>query len=124
MLYRMRRRDGSLDPFSSGTYVDSNGKSRHLSATNFQMTPSGTTWTSPVTNASYPIEWQTKVPSLNLRLQITTKLRNQEMTAAGSNATNYWEGAIEISGTRNDTPVSGVGYLEMTGYDKPLHFGQ
>ena len=28
---------------------------------------------------------------------------------------NYWEGAVTYSGS-----VSGLGYLEMTGYDKPV----
>ena len=28
----------------------------------------------------------------------------------------YWEGAVLVSGEREGRPVSGVGYLEMTGY--------
>ena len=29
---------------------------------------------------------------------------------------SYWEGAIEVEGTRAGQPVKGRGYLEMTGY--------
>ena len=46
------------------------------------------------------------------------------MTTSGRLSPNYWEGAIEIDGTRNGAPVGGVGYLEMTGYDRPVRLGQ
>ena len=29
---------------------------------------------------------------------------------------SYWEGAIDVTGTRSGAPVTGRGYLEMTGY--------
>ena len=29
---------------------------------------------------------------------------------------SYWEGAVDIKGTRNGKPIEGRGYLEMTGY--------
>jgi predicted secreted hydrolase len=29
---------------------------------------------------------------------------------------NYWEGAVEVGGTREGRPIRGRGYLEMTGY--------
>jgi predicted secreted hydrolase len=124
MLYRMRRKDGSPDPYSSATYVEAGGKSRHLSARDFQMEPVGERWTSSVTGASYPIHWQVSVPSLALNLEVTTKLPQQEMTATSPSSPNYWEGAVEIAGTRGSSTLKGVGYLEMTGYDKPLRFGQ
>ena len=28
----------------------------------------------------------------------------------------YWEGAVRVSGTRQGRPVSGHGYVELTGY--------
>jgi predicted secreted hydrolase len=126
MLFRLRRKDGSIDPYSAGTYVDSEGKSRHLAAADFTLRPSGEPWVSPATHAGYPLRWQIAVPSLGLQLQTSTKLAQQEMTSTGPMSPNYWEGAIDISGTRGaeNTPVSGVGYLEMTGYDKPVHFGR
>ena len=31
MLYRLRHKDGSIDPFSSGTYVDAQGRAVHPS---------------------------------------------------------------------------------------------
>jgi predicted secreted hydrolase len=32
----------------------------------------------------------------------------------------YWEGAVEIEGTRDGGAIKGRGYLELTGYAGPL----
>jgi predicted secreted hydrolase len=29
---------------------------------------------------------------------------------------HYWEGAVDIQGTASGKPVSGQGYVELTGY--------
>jgi predicted secreted hydrolase len=124
MLFRLRRKDGSIDPYSAATYVDRNGQSRHLSSSEFTLQPLSQQWTSPATGASYPIRWQIGVPSLSLSLEVSTRLPQQEMTASSRQSPNYWEGASEIAGTRSGAAVKGVGYLEMTGYDRPVRFGQ
>lgn len=117
MLYRLRHRDGSIDPYSSGTYVDSQGRSMFLPAKDFTILPSGDNWTSPATKASYPERWHVAVPKLGIELEITTPLRNQELEA--SYGPSYWEGAVDITGQRGGSAVAGVGYLEMTGYASP-----
>ena len=114
MLYRLRHKDGSIDPYSSGSFVDATGKSELLSATDFAMTPSTDTWTSPVTKAAYPVRWHLSIPRLKFEIDVTTPLRNQELT--GRFGPSYWEGSIDLVGTRDASPVHGVGYLEMTGY--------
>ena len=136
MLFRLRRQDDSLDPYSAATYVDSSGKARHLSAREFTLRPleqrPQDRWTSPTTGAAYPVRWQVSVPSLGLNIEVTTRLPQQEVTTSGRLAPNYWEGAIEITGTRGSStvnfpvtsPVTGAGYLEMTGYDRPVRLGQ
>jgi predicted secreted hydrolase len=123
MLYRFRHKDGTLDPFSSGTYIDASGKSRFLSVSDFTMTPHGETFTSSQTKASYPIQWRVTVPSLQLDLEIRTPLADQELVSASHAALTYWEGAITIGGTREGKPAKGVGYLEMTGYSEPVRLG-
>jgi predicted secreted hydrolase len=120
MLYRLRHKDGSVDPFSSGTYVDANGGSTYLSLRDFSMTPLGATYASPITQAVYPIAWRVTIPALRLDLQLKTPLPSQELASDTSTGLSYWEGAIDIRGTRNATPITGVGYLEMTGYAKPM----
>jgi predicted secreted hydrolase len=124
MLYRLRNKDGSVDPFSSGTYVDANGKPTYLGIHDFSMTPTGSTFASPITKAIYPIAWRVNVPSFELDLQLKTRLASQELASDNTAGLSYWEGAIEISGTRGGVGISGVGYLEMTGYATPLHIGK
>jgi len=119
-LYRFRHTDGSVDPFSAGTYVDQQGNSTFLGVADFSMKPLDETYTSPDTHAIYPIAWQIAVPSLGLDLRIKTPLASQELVSGIGAGLSYWEGAITISGTRNGKPVKGVGYLEMTGYARPV----
>jgi predicted secreted hydrolase len=114
MLYRMRNKDGSLDSYSSGSYVDAHGRSRFLSSRDFAMTPDGGKWTSPTTAAAYPLRWHVSVPVLALSFEVTTPLRNQEMT--GNFGPSYWEGAVDVNGSTAKSRVRGVGYLEMIGY--------
>jgi predicted secreted hydrolase len=123
MLYQIRRKDGSVDPYSSGTYVDEHGKSTPLHASDFSLTPTGETWKSPVTRATYPIEWKISIPKLGIELESKTELKAQEISEQSKIAPNYWEGAIRFSGLRGTTPLNGVGYLELTGYDRPVEFG-
>jgi len=124
MLYQFRRKDGYIDPFSSGTYVDAQGHSRHLASCDFRLTPSGEIWASPATGAKYPIAWTMEIPKLALKLEVTARLKSQELSGGGPLSPNYWEGAITIRGTQTGEGLSGVGYLEMTGYDRPIEMGR
>ena len=40
----------------------------------------------------------------------------QELRTERSTGVTYWEGAIDVRGTRDGREVRGRGYLEMTGY--------
>jgi predicted secreted hydrolase len=114
MLYRLRRKDGSVDPYSSGSYIDAQGNCHYLSFNDFSMTPAGETWTSPETAGKYPIRWHITIPGLGLQADVGTPLATQELV--GRIGPSYWEGAIDISGQQSGNPLHGVGYLEMTGY--------
>ncbi len=118
MLYRMRKADGSTDPYSAGTYVEADGESLHLSADDFTMTPQAY-WTSPDTGGRYPLVWRAEVPRLGLDFRVTTPLDGQEIVPRRGRGPAYWEGAVDYEGDG----VSGVGYLEMTGYDRTLQLG-
>jgi predicted secreted hydrolase len=111
MLFRLRRTGRSMDPYSAGTYVDSQGHAKHLAASDFTVTP-GKTWASSVTGGSYPVEWVIEVPPIGFKAAVRTPMVQQEITGSAT----YWEGAIDIDATRLDRRLSGVGYLEMTGY--------
>lgn len=112
MLYQMRLRDGGLDPFSSGTFIARDGTTRHLRRDDYTLT-ARKFWTSKATGGRYPIAWELVVPSLELRLSVTTPVENQELVLQ---PIAYWEGLIDATGTRGTRPVRAHGYLELTGY--------
>ena len=116
MLGELRRVDGGIDPHSAGTYVDPNGRALHLSRAEFQLQPLQF-WTSPKSGARYPIRWRLAIPALHVSLECATPVPNQEFVSDDDAGQTYWEGAVSYSGSAN-----GVGYLEMTGYLKPVHF--
>jgi len=120
MLFHIRRKDGSIDPHSAGTYVDAQGKTTHLRSSDFKLEPIGEKWTSPHTGAVYPIHWNIAIPKLAITLEARTPLASQELAGKTKLAPNYWEGAVMFAGKRNSLPLGGVGYLEMTGYDHPV----
>src|SRR5438552_2856628 len=95
MLFILRRKDASIDPFSAGTYVDAAGKTTHLRANEFSLTPTGTTWKSAQTGASYPIAWNITVRKMAIALSAGTKLPQQEFAATSKLAPGYWEGSMD-----------------------------
>jgi predicted secreted hydrolase len=106
------------DRFSSGTYVDQQGKPHFLDASQFAIKPL-TTWHSTNSGATYPIAWNISVPAMGLQLTERTALSNQELFNPNDVSPTYWEGAVSYDGTLGGTTVRGVGYLEMTGYAGP-----
>jgi predicted secreted hydrolase len=116
MLFHIRRKDGSIDRFSAGTYVDAQGNSTHLRESDFILQPIGQTWESRASGAKYPIQWKILVPKLGIELEATTPLPAQELTGDSRMAPTYWEGAITLRGKRAGAALDGAGYLEMTGY--------
>ena len=118
MLYQLRRADGSRDPRSSGTIVDARGGTTHLTAADFTLAPVSATFTAP-SGAMYPVTWTISVPREQLTLTVTTPLANQELATAGAGIA-YWEGMVQVAGTARGRPVTGRGYLEMTGYKGSL----
>ena len=122
MLYVMRRADSKHDPRSSGTLVDAGGKSIHLTDKDFTLTPGRATFTSK-NGAVYPVEWTVTIPSHNISLQVTTPLKDQELSLEQSTGVAYWEGMIDVTGKTGQSGgqvVRGSGYLEMTGYHGSL----
>jgi predicted secreted hydrolase len=110
MLFQLRRKDGSVDPWSSGTYVDAKGKARNLRREEFSLEPVAW-WTSGKSGGRYPIRWRIRVPGLGVALECSALLPDQELAVRPV----YWEGAVSYSGS-----AKGVGYLEMTGYAAPV----
>lgn len=114
MVFQLRGKDGSIDSQSSGTLVLRSRRTMPLRREDFALVP-GRTWTSPVSGAAYPVEWEVRVPHEGLVLRVRPAVDAQELAALSTGVT-YWEGAITIAGTRAGAPIAGRGYLEMTGY--------
>ncbi len=113
MLYAMRRRDGSVDPVSGGTFVDANGTATHLTRADFELTRTRS-WRSAKTGAEYPLGWRVRLPGRGLEWEIKARLDDQELALP---PIAYWEGAIAVRGTGpGGKPLAGHGYMELTGY--------
>ena len=112
MLYRMRLANGGVEPSSSGTWIAPDGTATHLRASDFQMTPTAF-WKSNKTGAQYPIGWRIVLPNQRTEFAINAALEDQELKLG---AITYWEGAIDVIGTRETKAIKARGYLELTGY--------
>ncbi|MDE2058373.1 MAG: carotenoid 1,2-hydratase [candidate division NC10 bacterium] len=119
MLYQLRLTDGRPDLHSSGSLIHSDGRVEHLPRSAFMLTPQEV-WQSPKSSGRYPIRWRVQVPDRHLDLSVRAAFPDQELDTRGSTLVTYWEGSVAISGTAGDRPISGVGYLEMTGYVAPF----
>ncbi|MBL8247020.1 MAG: lipocalin family protein, partial [Candidatus Competibacter sp.] len=112
MFYRLRRKDGGMDPFSRGVLVAAGGQARLLRWDEVDLQPLGE-WTSPKNGDRYPAGWRLRVSAEKLDLTITPKVADQEMRLT----VRYWEGAVAVTGHTGDKPTHGQGYLEMTRYE-------
>jgi predicted secreted hydrolase len=109
MHFQIRREDGSVEPVSGGTLVGADGRTRRLSRDDVKVEVLGH-WTSPQSGARYPSRWHLAVPSEGIDLLVEPWLDDQEMRTSFV----YWEGAVRVSGVPR--PVTGRGYVELTGY--------
>ena len=115
MLFGIRDAAGGYGPDTTGTLVDADGGARRIEFGEVILRP-GRRWRSTGTGAQYPVEWEVEVPGLGVRLDVRPRIDGQEVHAEGGLLPAYWEGAVLVAGEREGRPVSGVGYLEMTGY--------
>jgi predicted secreted hydrolase len=110
MVYQLRRRDGSVDPYSAGMLIDRHGVSTPLRVQDVRVDVVER-WPSP-RGGVYPARWRLTVPALDLALDIKPLLSEQELMVS----VRYWEGAVDVSGGERGRALRGVGYAELTGY--------
>jgi predicted secreted hydrolase len=111
MFYRLRRKDGSMDPHSRGTLVEADGGTQPLPSQAVSVVATEY-WQSPHSGVRYPVAWKLNVPSLGISLDITPYIRDQEF----NHRLRYWEGAVRVAGRDDDHSVKGNGYVELVGY--------
>jgi predicted secreted hydrolase len=117
MIYRLRLRDGSIDPFSSGTLVAADGAVQRLARDDVAIDVGGN-WRSPRDGTRYPARWRLRVPKARLDLEIRPLLADQEVDLSF----RYWEGAVTARAVEGGG-VQGRGYVELTGYADPARPG-
>lgn len=110
MAYRIRRADGSADPWSTLTEVDAQGQVAR-STRAWTMTARGQ-WRSPRSGTTYPASMAIRAWGETWVLE--PLLADQELRTRRSNGISYWEGACRV---RDGAGAEvGEGYLELTGY--------
>jgi predicted secreted hydrolase len=113
MAYRLRQADGTADEWSEAVIVDPEGSPTRLAFGDDITFESTETWTSPVDGAVYPSGWRIAIPSRGWDLLVEPLVADQELDLSF----RYWEGAVAVGGSgEGGTPVSGRGYVELTGY--------
>ena len=115
MAFKMRRRDGSTH-WAGATVRDAAGVTRTLAPQEIAW-ETQRRWRSPRSGASYPVATRLKLGASSLDL--VPLMDDQESDSRRSTGAIYWEGAVTAS---TDAQRIGHGYLELTGYVKPLAF--
>ena len=110
MAFRLRRADGSA-LWAGGSFRGASGELRVFGASDVRFEPLRR-WTSPRTQAAYPVEWTLATPAG--RWRVIALQDDQELDSRNSTGSVYWEG---ISALQDDGgAIVGYGYLELTGY--------
>ena len=110
MFYSLRDRSGTQDLHSAGTWVNTDGRAYPLSRADVSIDVLKY-WTD-AHGARYPSRWRLVSPLLGLDIGIRPVLADQELVTSPG----YWEGAVDVSGTRAGRPLAGRGYVELVGY--------
>ncbi len=98
---------------AEGSYVDAGGRTVGLRQDDFMIEPTGATWTSSDTSATYPAGWRISVPAHDVQATVRPTIADQEMDTRATTGIVYWEGAVEVNGDR-----PGVGFVDLTNYDR------
>ena len=113
--FRIRRQDGSA-LWGGGSFRSPKGGAvSTFSPGEVEFSPRRR-WTSPLSQAVYPVEWRVRTPAGVYTVQAV--IDNQELDSRASTGAIYWEGLSDLSDS-NGKHV-GRGYLEMTGYAQRL----
>ncbi len=107
MLYVIRQKNGKISSFSSGTLINPDADTKHLTPSQYNIIPLEF-WESSKTGIQYPIRWKIEIPEANILLEVKPYIKNQEHHHQFA----YWEGAVQVIGPG----IEGVGYVELVGY--------
>jgi predicted secreted hydrolase len=117
MLFILRGASGETRPVY-GTLVAPDGTAETLGPNPARVTALGS-WGSPSSHATYPSGWTVDLSDRDIKIRADPVIRDQELDTRQSTGQFYWEGEVTISGQSHGRPVSGKGYVELTGYAHP-----
>ena len=113
MAFRMRDAEGR-PMWAAATLRAADGRVRTFGPEAVGFAPLRR-WRSARTQIDYPVGFSVRAGDIDVALEPT--MDDQELDARGSTGTVYWEGAVRA---RQGGVEVGRGYLELTGYGKPL----
>lgn len=114
MAFRMRGRRGGQF-WAGGALRHPDGRLTVFSPEAVRFVPRRA-WKSARTGVSYPVAFLVKAGELELAIE--PLFDDQEHDTRASSGTVYWEGAVRAL---RDGKPAGLGYLELTGYWRPLN---
>jgi predicted secreted hydrolase len=114
MIYLIHAPQGG-QPIVDGSFIAPDGSLTILDRGDFTVSPTGS-WTSPHSGATYPAGWRIEYPAGHLTLMLSPSMPNQELDTTASTNVIYWEGEVTVAGSQAGEPISGLGYVELTGY--------
>ena len=112
MLFQLREREGGISASSSGTFISKDRIPQTLQKEDFEITALKE-WHSPHTQGIYPAAWKIRLKEPNCLLEVQPWMADQEINFP---SVTYWEGAVRFEGSCKGSPVTGNGYVELTGY--------
>ncbi|MEM1352881.1 MAG: lipocalin-like domain-containing protein [Pseudomonadota bacterium] len=107
---RSRRRDGRGAATVNGAFWDQQGNATALNEDQITMTPTDT-WTANSAGATYPVAWRLQGPAFDLSITPVSETEDHGF------AFPMWSGAVRVTGTRAGETVTGIGTLQLTGYE-------
>jgi predicted secreted hydrolase len=113
MAFRMRDKQGGT-LWAGGTLRAADGRVRNFEPGGVRFEPLRR-WRSPRTQTEYPVAL--RVQAGNLAFELKPMMDDQELDSRASTGTIYWEGAVAAT---SEGKLLGSGYLELTGYWRPL----
>ncbi|WP_333712043.1 lipocalin-like domain-containing protein [Yoonia sp.] len=100
MGFRLQHKEGNH--FTAATWITPDGGTTAFPNGAFVATPLSTN------DSDVPVRWRVELPEKGVDVTVAAINDNAWMTTS----VPYWEGPVTVSGSH-----TGIGYLEMTGYD-------
>lgn len=108
--------DDGLSRFSAGTWVDAEGRAKHLVSSEIQV-ENVEFWTSPDTKCRYPVKRRVRIEPLNLIIEFRPLVPHQEVESSLASPPPFWAGVMNVRAANR----MGWGFMELQGYGaRPL----